>query len=77
MILSQPYTAAVDMWSLGCIFGELLGMQFESQPNYRMRRPLFPGERYGVVVLVHAHDQTFVKGQYFGVSSFTDTLQRD
>ncbi|CAN0450265.1 unnamed protein product, partial [Laminaria digitata] len=27
------YGFSVDMWSVGCIFGELLG-----------RRPLFPGE---------------------------------
>ncbi|CAN0346507.1 unnamed protein product, partial [Hapterophycus canaliculatus] len=29
------YGFAVDMWSVGCIFGELLG-----------RRPLFPGARF-------------------------------
>ena len=25
IILSQPYSAAVDIWSVGCIFAELLG----------------------------------------------------
>lgn len=29
------YTAAVDMWSVGCIFAELLG-----------RKPLFPGKNF-------------------------------
>lgn len=46
MILAQPYTAAVDMWSLGCIFAELLGMEYESEANYLNRRPLFPGDRF-------------------------------
>ncbi|GAQ82056.1 Mitogen-activated protein kinase [Klebsormidium nitens] len=31
----QEYTAAIDVWSVGCIFAELLG-----------RRPLFPGKDY-------------------------------
>ena len=30
----QEYTKAIDMWSVGCIFAELLG-----------RKPLFPGQR--------------------------------
>ena len=46
VILSQPYDALVDMWSIGCIFAELLGMIKENIPNYKQRRPIFPGERY-------------------------------
>lgn len=42
IILLQPYTAAVDIWSLGCIFAELLGMCLASASK---RRALFPGER--------------------------------
>lgn len=45
IILSQPYSAAVDMWSIGCIFAELLGLMQENIPDYRKRRALFPGER--------------------------------
>lgn len=30
-----PYTGAIDLWSVGCIYGELL-----------TRRPLFPGKSY-------------------------------
>ena len=30
-----PYDGAIDLWSVGCIFGELLN-----------RRPLFPGKSY-------------------------------
>jgi mitogen-activated protein kinase 1/3 len=44
IILLQPYTAAVDIWSLGCIFAELLGMCLASASK---RRALFPGESCG------------------------------
>eukprot|EP01032_Pedospumella_encystans_P016967 gene16967-19337_t len=47
VILSQPYTAAVDMWSIGCIFAELLGLMRENIKDYRKRRALFPGESCG------------------------------
>lgn len=43
LILIQPYAAAVDIWSLGCIFAELLSMQEGSVPTYQDRVPLFPG----------------------------------
>ena len=36
VILSLPYSGAVDVWSCGCIFGELLGML--KQSKQRMRR---------------------------------------
>lgn len=34
-MLTKDYTAAIDMWSAGCIMAELLS-----------RRPLFPGADY-------------------------------
>ncbi|KAJ0403808.1 hypothetical protein P43SY_003905 [Pythium insidiosum] len=43
LILLQDYNYAVDMWSIGCIFAELLSMQVESCPRYQERVPLFPG----------------------------------
>ena len=45
VILSQPYSAAVDIWSIGCIFAELMSLIKENCANYRLRRALFPGER--------------------------------
>jgi mitogen-activated protein kinase 1/3 len=45
VILSQPYGAAVDLWSVGCIFAELLGMMKTNLNDYKKRRPLFPGDR--------------------------------
>jgi serine/threonine protein kinase len=35
MLSCQEYTKAIDVWSVGCILGELLG-----------RKPLFPGDDY-------------------------------
>lgn len=32
------------MWSVGCIFAELLSMQKGSIPRYQDRVPLFPGK---------------------------------
>ncbi|GAX27911.1 hypothetical protein FisN_21Hh261 [Fistulifera solaris] len=43
LILVQPYTSAVDIWSLGCILAELLSMQDGNVPSYENRKPLFPG----------------------------------
>ena len=43
LILIQPYTSAVDIWSLGCILGELLSMQQGNVATYQDRNPLFPG----------------------------------
>lgn len=55
IILSQPYTSAVDIWSVGCIFGELLGI---TEGNLvRRNRPLFPGRRCGLASL--ARDGSF------------------
>jgi serine/threonine protein kinase len=36
MLSSQEYSKAVDMWAVGCIFGEMLG-----------RKPMFPGKSRG------------------------------
>lgn len=43
LILLQEYSSPVDVWSVGCIFAELLSMQKESVPMYTERVPLFPG----------------------------------
>ena len=47
VILCQPYTTAVDVWSIGCIFAELLTMMTENVKSFDKRRPLFPGESCG------------------------------
>jgi len=47
IILVQPYTAAVDIWSLGCIFAELMALQEDNVSDFRKRKALFPGESCG------------------------------
>lgn len=47
VILAQPYSAAIDLWSVGCIFAELMNMLTEQNINHKKRYPLFPGERCG------------------------------
>lgn len=41
ILLQENYTEAIDMWSVGCIYAELLGM-LEGM-NFMDRGPLFPG----------------------------------
>jgi mitogen-activated protein kinase 1/3 len=43
ILLEENYTEAIDMWSVGCIFAELLGMMKINIPNPTDRGPLFPG----------------------------------
>lgn len=44
ILLEKDYGPAIDMWSVGCIFAEMLGMMKESAATYLDRRPLFPGK---------------------------------
>jgi len=43
ILLEKDYTASIDVWSLGCILAELLGMIKENAPTFLDRSPLFPG----------------------------------
>ena len=43
ILLQQYYNAEIDVWSVGCILGELLQTL---EPNTRVQ-PLFPGRRRG------------------------------
>mmetsp|Transcript_171884 Transcript_171884/g.550859 ORF Transcript_171884/g.550859 Transcript_171884/m.550859 type:complete len:318 (-) Transcript_171884:945-1898(-) len=42
ILMQEDYTEAIDVWSVGCIYAELLGM-LEGQ-KYQDRGPLFPGQ---------------------------------
>jgi mitogen-activated protein kinase 1/3 len=44
ILLEKDYGPPIDIWSVGCIFGELLGMMKENAPTYLDRKPLFPGK---------------------------------
>ncbi|ORM39663.1 Mitogen-activated protein kinase 7 [Babesia sp. Xinjiang] len=43
ILLQENYTAAIDVWSIGCIFAELLNMVKANMPDSSARSPLFPG----------------------------------
>ena len=43
ILLEKDYGPAIDIWSAGCIFAELLSMMKEHAPTYLDRKPLFPG----------------------------------
>jgi len=41
--LERHWAAAIDMWAVGCILGELLEMIKSNCPDFCNRKPLFPG----------------------------------
>jgi len=43
IFLTSEYTSSIDIWSIGCIFAELLGMLRENMVLAKGRMPLFPG----------------------------------
>lgn len=45
ILLQDLYTAAIDIWSVGCIFAELLSMMKENFATVFDRVPLFPGQQ--------------------------------
>lgn len=44
LLVHDEYNASVDVWSLGCIFAELLQMLEQNCSDYRNRSPIFPGK---------------------------------
>lgn len=44
ILLEKDYGPAIDVWAVGCIFAELLGMMKENAPTFMDRQPLFPGK---------------------------------
>lgn len=43
ILMLDEYTFAIDIWSVGCIFAELLAMMAENYATVFERKPLFPG----------------------------------
>ena len=43
ILLEKDYGEGIDVWSVGCIFAELLSMMKENVANALDRKPLFPG----------------------------------
>lgn len=44
ILLEKDYGPGIDIWAVGCIFAELLGMMKENAPTFMDRQPLFPGK---------------------------------
>ena len=44
ILIEKNYNSKIDVWSLGCIFAELLQMMPEHCESAQERRPLFPGQ---------------------------------
>lgn len=44
ILIQNNYTTAIDVWSLGCIFGELMTLLKDNCANPYERKPLFPGK---------------------------------
>jgi len=53
ILLQENYTEAIDMWSVGCIYAELLGMLEGCEMS--QRGPLFPGSSCFPLSPDHAH----------------------
>jgi mitogen-activated protein kinase 1/3 len=44
ILLEKDYGPAIDIWSIGCIFAELLNTMKQHAPTFMDRKPLFPGK---------------------------------
>lgn len=44
ILLEKNYNGKIDVWSLGCIFAEILSMVRDNAPYYIERGPIFPGK---------------------------------
>lgn len=44
ILIEKDYSAAIDIWSVGCIFGELMLMMKDNSKTFVDRTPLFPGK---------------------------------
>lgn len=44
ILVEQNYSKKIDIWSVGCVFGELMMMMKENAPFCFERKPLFPGK---------------------------------
>ena len=43
ILTEKDYGPPIDMWSVGCIFAELIGMMEANGLSYQCRKALFPG----------------------------------
>lgn len=70
ILLEKDYGPAIDVWSVGCIFAELLSMLKGNSSSYKDRQPLFPG---GSCFPLSPENKTVVKSPE-SLFSHTDQL---
>jgi mitogen-activated protein kinase 1/3 len=58
ILLQRDYNEMIDVWSVGCIYAELLGMLQEGN-HYMDRGPLFPGSTCFPLSPDHKHKQDY------------------
>ena len=74
ILLAQQYTAAIDVWSIGCIFAELLQtLEPVSDDAVPPTRTLFPGE--SCYPLSTTSDENDVDAELFNEELSNDTHQ--
>ena len=74
ILLAQQYTAAIDVWSMGCIFAELLQtLEPVSDDAVPPTRTLFPGE--SCYPLSTTSDENEVDAELFNEELSNDTHQ--
>lgn len=61
ILAQETYNLKIDMWSVGCIFAELLSMMKENQSHFMDRKPLFPGEACQLLSPTFIEDQDDIK----------------
>lgn len=57
ILVQDTYSYKIDIWSTGCIFGELLTMIKENFSHWTERIPLFPGDACGLLSPEFDQDQ--------------------
>lgn len=71
IILERKYSNAIDIWSVGCILGELMTMT----ENFTERRPLFPGKACYPLSPPKTSDMNYQKINDFPHSVFDQLYQ--
>jgi len=59
ILLEENYTGQIDVWSVGCIFAECLGMLNSVVPRPQDRGPLFPGSTCFPLSPDHKHAKDY------------------
>jgi mitogen-activated protein kinase 1/3 len=73
ILMQENYGTPIDVWALGCVFAELLGLVKENVPLIKDRKPLFPGT--SCLLLSPFHERNPEGGKRKSVLSIEETDQ--